>query len=315
MHNLHSGYFNYLALPRITRGKKVIFTLHDMWAFTGHCAYSNDCERWRQGCGKCPYRESYPAIVLDGSAIEWRLKNWAYSKCSMVVVTPSKWLADLARQSILGRFEVHNIANGLDLRVFKPHDQEEARIELGLPRQATVLMFSANKLDNKRKGAAALIGALWKLPESMRGDVCLLTFGDLDRPPEIPPGMQAVNLGYVREDAIKAKAYSAADVFILPSLADNAPIVIQESLACGTPAIAFPVGGIPEMVIDGETGLLTDRADEQSLYDVLRTALSNVALLRGMRNSCRRFAVLYFDATTQATKYMRVYESAPHQAN
>jgi glycosyltransferase involved in cell wall biosynthesis len=113
-HNLHTGYFNYLATAKLTEAKPAVYTLHDMWSFTGHCAYSFDCDRWKIGCGKCPYPDTYPKIRRDSTDWEWKLKNWVYSKSNLTMVSPSRWLAQQAKQSMLNRFAIHYIPNGIN---------------------------------------------------------------------------------------------------------------------------------------------------------------------------------------------------------
>ena len=113
-HNLHNGYFNYSAIPSLTKSKPAVFTLHDMWSFTGHCAYSYDCDRWKKGCGQCPYPEIYPAIRKDNTRLEWKLKNWIYRRSNLAIVTPSRWLTEQAQQSMLNHLAIHHIPYGID---------------------------------------------------------------------------------------------------------------------------------------------------------------------------------------------------------
>src|SRR6266478_2884385 len=103
-HNLHDNYFNYLAISSLTARKPAVFTLHDMWSFTGHCSYSYDCERWKTGCGRCPHLDVYPAVPRDNTRIEWKLKKLIYDRANLSIVTPSNWLTEQAKQSILAGF-------------------------------------------------------------------------------------------------------------------------------------------------------------------------------------------------------------------
>lgn len=119
-HNLHGGYFNYLALPKLTEARPAIYTLHDMWSFTGHCVYSLDCDRWRHGCGQCPYPHTYPAVQRDATQLELRLKEWIYGRSNLVIVTLSHWLTELAQASILNCFPIHHIPNGIDPTAYQP---------------------------------------------------------------------------------------------------------------------------------------------------------------------------------------------------
>jgi glycosyltransferase involved in cell wall biosynthesis len=121
-HNLHAGYFNYLAIPTLTKDKPAVWTLHDMWSFTGHCAYSYDCDRWKMGCGKCPYPKEYPAIQRDSTRLEWHLKHWVYQHSNLAIVTLSCWMTEQIKQSMLSCFPIHHIPNGIDLEAYQPLD-------------------------------------------------------------------------------------------------------------------------------------------------------------------------------------------------
>ncbi|WLT39517.1 glycosyltransferase [Synechocystis sp. B12] len=105
LHNLHGDYFNYLALPKLTKEKPAVWTLHDMWSFTGHCAYSYDCKKWQSGCGNCPYLDVVPVIPRDNTAVEWRLKNWIYQCSNIAIVTLSNWLTELTKKVCLVTFQ------------------------------------------------------------------------------------------------------------------------------------------------------------------------------------------------------------------
>jgi len=118
-HNLHTGYFNYLAVSAFTKNKPAVYTLHDMWSFTGHCAYSYDCNKWQTGCGKCPYPDTYPKIKRDNTKWEWKLKNWVYENSNLTIVTPSNWLAEEAKKSMLNRFNVQCIPYCINTKTYR----------------------------------------------------------------------------------------------------------------------------------------------------------------------------------------------------
>ena len=111
-HNLH-GYFNYLAIPGLTKVKPAIFTLHDMWSFTGHCTYSYGCHRWQSGCGKCPHPEVHPPIERDSTRLEWQLKQWVYKQSNLTIVAPSRWLTEVAKKSMLNFLPISYIPYGI----------------------------------------------------------------------------------------------------------------------------------------------------------------------------------------------------------
>ncbi len=181
-HNLHTAYFNYLAIPSLTKNKPAVFTLHDMWSFTGHCAYSYDCDRWKIGCGQCPYPDIYPSVGRDNTHLEWKLKSWIYSRSNLTIVTPSKWLAEQAKQSILNRFSIHHIPYGIDIQAYQPLEPKQCRSVLGIPPNKKVLMFGADNLKDDRKGGDLLLKALQSLPDVLKEEIILLTIGSSGEP-------------------------------------------------------------------------------------------------------------------------------------
>ncbi len=264
-HNLHSGKFSYLALPLLNLNKPAVFTLHDMWSFTGHCAYSYGCDRWQTGCGNCPHLDSYPAVKKDNTNWEWQLKKLVYRLSKLTIVTPSKWLASQAKQSMLNRFPIHHIPNGVDTEIYHPLNKEECRFNLGIPQDKKVLIFGAQDLRNPIKGRDLLLKALQNLPEVLKAETVVLTMGNKGDFCLEEVGLKTFNLGYLTSEFQKAIAYSAADVFVLPTRHDNLPLVLQESMACGTPLVSFDVGGVPELVRNGVTGYLASPEDPQDL--------------------------------------------------
>jgi glycosyltransferase involved in cell wall biosynthesis len=313
LHNLHTGlYFNYLTLPRLTREKPVVFTLHDMWAFTGHCAFSYDCARWRHGCGQCPYPETYPAVQWDNTAIEWLLKNGVYARSRLTIITPSRWLSALAGQSMLSRFPIHTIPYGIDVETYRPLDQAECRRQLGLPRDKIVLMFGCADLHDSRKGMDLLVRLLTNLPTETKAQLILFAMGrGASLPPEIG-GIALVQAGYVASDEDKAKCYSAADLFISTTRADNLPLVLQESLACGTPMLASDVGGVGDLVRPGLTGFTAPPDDLATMAARLLDLIQNTDLRREMAARCRQVAVAEYAVASIAQRHQELYASLLH---
>lgn len=309
-HNLHTNYFNYLAIPALTEKKPAILTLHDMWSFTGHCAYSYDCDRWKIGCGKCRYPATYPSINMDNTHLEWKLKNWVYSRSNLTIVADSSWLAEQARQSMLNRFPVYHVPYGLDTEVYQPLDSEKCRAVLGIPAGKKVLMFGASSVVDPRKGGDLLLKALSSLPESLKAEIVLLTLGEGGEVLAETVEMPTVNLGYVSSDRLKAIAYSAADLFIFPTRADAFGIVLQESMACGTPLVSFKVGGVPDAVRPGITGYLAEPENVQDLCNGIVQLLEDKNLRDRMSQNCRAIALAEYTLELQAQRYIELYRQA-----
>ncbi len=306
-HNLHTGYFNYLAIPTLTNSKPAIYTLHDMWSFTGHCAYSYECDRWKTGCGKCPDLDTYPSVCRDNTRLEWRLKNWVYSRSNLSIVTPSKWLTEQAKQSMLNRFSIHYIPYGIDTEAYQPLDPELCRLLLGIPARKKVLMFGAESLKDTRKGGDLLLKALSNLPLSLKSETVLLTLGHGSEAIGEAVGIPTLNLGYVSSDRLKSIAFSAADLFVFPTRADNLPLVLQESMACGTPMVSFKIGGVPDLIRPGITGYLATPEDAQDLCNGIVQLLEDENLRETMSQQCRAIVLEEYPLELQAQRYIELY--------
>jgi glycosyltransferase involved in cell wall biosynthesis len=307
LHNLHTGYFNYLALPTLTRDKPAVFTLHDMWSFTGHCAYSYGCNRWQSGCGECPYLDSYPAIRRDGTHQEWVLKRWVYKHSKLTIVTLSNWLKEQVQKSILKYYPVHHIPNGIDTQKYKPLDSKYCRSLLDIDIDKRVLMFAADNLKDPRKGGTLLKKALSNLPQLMKENTVLLTIGHCSENISEAVGMKVRSLGYVSDDSLKTIAFSAADLFVFPTLADNLPLVLQESMSCGTPLVSFDVGGVPDLVRPGITGYLAKPGNVDDFCNGIVQVLNNDEMLKQMRYNCREIALNEYSLELQGQRYINLY--------
>jgi glycosyltransferase involved in cell wall biosynthesis len=315
LHNLHGRYFDYHLLPEMSAAKPVVWTLHDMWALTGHCSYSYDCARWKTGCYSCPLLqganrqlvEPHPTCV-DRTRSIWHRKRRLYGQSRINIAAPSRWLADLVHESILSHAQtVECIPNGVDLDAFRPADQARARACLNLPTGAKVIVFVAEKLANQRKGYVLLLEALDRLQVSE--PIVLLTIGTPESR-ELLGRFQSRELGRLDDEGLLGLAYSAADVYVLPTLADNQPLVLIESLACGTPIVSFNVGGVPEMVRHMEVGFLARERDVDHLAHGISVLLGDDELRFRMRERCRQIAVAEYGLDLQTERYISLYQRA-----
>ena len=307
-HNLHTGYFNYLAIPALTRNKPAVFTLRDMWAITGHCSYSYDCERWKTGCGKCPHPDTYPEILVDNSGLEWKLKRWAYRRSNLTIVGISRWLAEEARSSVFSGFPIYHIANGIDTESYRPLNTEICRSVLGLPADKKILLFGAHNQKAPRKGVDLLVDALEGLPDSLKNETVLLTMGTSGNSISETTGIVTIDLGFLNSDRLKVIAYSAADLFLFPTRQDAFGLVAQESVACGTPVVSFNVGGVPDIVRPGMTGYLAKPEDPRDFSNGILQLLGDEKLRFQMRQKCRQIAIQEWDLGQQTKRYIELYE-------
>lgn len=308
IHGWHTNYFNYLALPRLSRRKPIVATIHDMWNMTGHCAVPLDCDRWQIGCGKCPDLERHPPVVRDATRWDWELKYRSYKRSEMVVVAPSKHLADAARRGILGRFEIRQISNCVDTAAYRPLEKRAARAAIGVRLDGHVVMFGAQSLDNKAKGGDLLVEALRKLDEDLRRNTTLLLLGEGGKSLAEAAGLPAVSLGYVQDHHRKARAFAAADVFLQPSRWEAQSIVLLEAAAGGIPAIGFDVGGVPEVINAGPGGMVVPPFNTGAFADAIATLLRNPDLRYRLGEQAREVAMREYDIVIHGKRYLALFE-------
>ncbi|WP_269541300.1 glycosyltransferase [Cerasicoccus fimbriatus] len=308
MHNLHPAYFNFLALPKLCNAKPVVWTLHDMWPFTGHCAFSMDCGRWQTGCGACPHLGVYPGVKHDWTAIEWKLKRWSLSRARLHIITPSQWLADCVQKSIAKHIPVSVLPYGINTNTYAPADQNHARQALGIEASRIVFLLSSANLDDPRKPQTIICDALNRLSDELMAQIQVITFGGGDIRPKLNQQIPVKALGLLTSDDAKVQAYRAADALLFASRADNLPLTIQESLACGTPVIANPVGGVTEMVINNRTGLLTDDLSAEAYQRKIENFIGTRKEERiELKQHARDHAEAHFDLSKHARQTIEIY--------
>jgi glycosyltransferase involved in cell wall biosynthesis len=308
LHNLHNARWDIEVVEECLRHAPVVWTLHDMWALTGSCAYAFECRRFERRCSSaCPQVGTYPTLPagMVAAAHARRRRLWSAHGGRLRFVAPSKWLAREARRATR-LVPVRVIPYGLDLETFRPRNRAEARRWLGLPEDGRpVLMAGAAALGDRRKGMSDLLAAVGHLPEPLPRLVLIGHAGGLER----PEGLEIRCVGPVTGERFLALALNAADLFVLPSHADNLPLVVQEALACGVPVVGYPTGGIPEMVRPGQTGWLAAEHSPAALAESLRQALEARAEWPGYAAGCRRVAESEYGAARQAARYGRLFRS------
>jgi glycosyltransferase involved in cell wall biosynthesis len=312
VHNLHKATrekWSAELVGNCARLAPTVWTLHDMWSFTGRCAYSYDCKKFLVGCdAACPTPEEHPPLAPDKIAPAWnRRRQMLSSNPNLMAVAPSTWLAREATDGLWAGHRVEVIPYGLPLDVYSPVDRALAREALGIKMPGPVLMMAAQFLGERRKGGEILERALAGLA---RRPLTLLTLGS-----ELTfegPGAEGVHLhqlGYVDHERTKVLAYSAADIFVHPAPVDNLPNVVLEALACGTPVVGFAIGGIPDMVRRGQTGWLCDSVSPVALRETLEEALRDLDSGFALRASCRKVAETEYDSSLQAGRYLALFQS------
>lgn len=302
IHNLHNGYFSPLALPILSSLKPVVWTLHDMQSFTGYCVHSYTCEGWKDGCKRCSFPDYALGLQRENGDFMWNLKRIIYEHADFCVVCPSQWLKSKVENSLLKEKRIELIYNGVDENVFLNIDTKRARAELGLPVDKKIILFVASfGMHQKAKGSLVIPEILERLSDP---DLEFVSIGN--------PGLDhsdPTRLPYIDEQKKLALYYAAADILLFPSIAENCPLVVLESMSCGTPVVAYSVGGVPELIEHKKTGYLADYLDLNDLIRGIRFFLDDPNILKSAGEASREIVLRKFTLSRMVESYLRIYQT------
>lgn len=283
MHALHGYYLNLPLLFDYINEKNIpcVWTFHDCYAFVGNCGYYFDCERWRTGCGNCPNIHTYPnSQWFDFTEWMWKRKKELFTQGSRkIIVTPSEWLTGEAQKSFFGKYECVTIRNGIDTQTyFYPRDRKACRKKYGYEESDKLILGIAVGYDDVRKGAKYII----QLAKNLENEAKVILIGWNRKNDAMLEGTNnVITLPNTSSADMLAEYYSMADVFVLPSLAENYATVTLESMACGTPVVGFNAGGIPEQLTQGR-GIAVEAGNQEEFDRAVRKAMEpDCGLLRG----------------------------------
>jgi len=287
-------------------GKPVIWALHDMNPITGGCHYTDGCEKYRSGCGACPQLGSKD--LDDLSRKIFKRKEKAYRNANIHLVAPSRWMLDRARESLLfkGR-ETHLIPHGVQIGIFKERGRAALRDFLGLPPDRTLILFGSD-YTSPRKGMGALAAALKTLGEkNTLSSAALVTFGHHEDPGSFPGGLPCPihSMGYIYDDRLLSAVYSSCDMFVSPSREEAFGLTSLESMASGTPVIGYDTGGLADMIIPHDTGLLVKPGDMRDLADKIEFMVTRPEDCRAMGENARKLVEKEFTVEKQVGRYIR----------
>jgi glycosyltransferase involved in cell wall biosynthesis len=305
VHNLHIGRWSPEMIRVAAAYAPTVCKLCDTWTLTGRCYNPGPCEKYLTRCDEtCPTPDEYPALEpkLIGPAFD--LRRSIFEDCTNVAaIAPSRWIQHMARAGVWKHRAVYHVRNGLDLTLYKPVDRAAARRALGLNLHGPVLLCNRGGVNERKKGLHLFLEAL----ESLSRRVDVLLIGSAGSIPALK-NVTIHELGYVGDDNAKVQVFNSADVYVHPSLADNSPNAVIESLACGTPVVAFGIDGVPEMIAAGTTGWLAQETSSASLSSALETAIQSICSGQDLRTSCRRFVENRYDMRSIVAQYERVFE-------
>lgn len=304
LHCIHGYYLNYKILFEYlnTTNIPVVWTLHDCWPFTGHCAYfdSVNCMRWKTGCFNCPLKGDYPkSLCFDRSKENYELKKSLFTKLKSCVIVPvSDWLGDITKESYLGKYAINVIHNGIDLNTFKPINTNLKK-RLGIEDSKTVVLgLAAQWLP--RKGYDDMIRL------SQNKDLQVVMVGvNKKQKKSLPSEIISVTCTNNQQELVEY--YNIADVFVNPTYSDNFPTTNIEALACGTPVITYKTGGSPE-AIDENTGIVVEQGDIEGILKAIKLLKEHpISSLE-----CRNRALNMYDKDIRFMDYINLYENLSH---
>lgn len=307
LHNLHGYYLNLELLFKFLGCSNipVVWTLHDCWAFTGHCAHFvyARCNKWKTHCGPCPLFKEYPrSFLFDRSFHNFERKKHFFNLPSKMVLVPvSKWISDFVQDSFLSKYSTNLIYNGVDINIFKPSSKEtvlKLREELGL--EGKFVVIGVANTWNRDKGWCDFI----KMSEKIDNDVMLIMVGlSKEQKKHLPSNI----VGIERTNTIQhlVDLYSMADVFWNPTYADTFPTTTLEAQSCGTPCIVYKTGGAPEAISEG-TGCVIEQGNVNDTLNMLMLYKNNGKQM--YTDTCRRNIVENFNKDKQYRLYIDLYE-------
>lgn len=310
---LHLHWINqrFIPLEQLPKDKPIVWTLHDSWPFCGICHYFLDCESYRKQCGCCTFLHSDDANDLSHQV--WKQKEEAYTNLDLHIVSPSQWLANCAKQSgLLRRFPVTVIPNCLDVNTFRRFNEKEISPQwrrFQEKKTPFVLYGAVNAAKDKIKGFAKLLSAL-RLLES-RGNVIdfeLIVFGANESELSMDLSVPIHYLGYVNDAQDLVSLYCLASVMVVPSLTENLSCTIMESLSCGTPVVAFNIGGNGDMIVHKQNGYLAKEFDDEDLAEGILWCLENNIDNRLGKNG-REKVLKTYNYEAVCSQYKELYES------
>jgi glycosyltransferase involved in cell wall biosynthesis len=307
--NLHwiANFVDYQSFfSTVPKDVPIFWRLSDMNAMTGGCHFDHDCGRHSSGCGACPQLGSSNSNDLSRQI--WRRKEAVFGALGperLHFVALNEWMADLVRRNpMLGKFQVTVVPNGVDTEVFAPRDGRAARNVLGIPQDALVVLFVAESITDRRKGFAVLVDALNGLKSCRNAFLLSVGRGSF----QTDSGIPRCHVGHLKDRRLLSLVYSAADIFVVPSLQDNQPNTVLEAMACGVPVVASRAGGIADMVRPGITGQLSEAGDVKGLRDAMLNLLLDREKRAAMATACRSIVMNEYPLERQVRRYVELYE-------
>lgn len=309
LHWINQGMLSLTDIRRIIQsGKPIVWTMHDMWPFTGICHYAGDCDKYATQCHNCP--QLYKGSKKDIAYRTFQKKKKLFEGAQITFVACSRWLESLAKKSDLIKGQtITNIPNAINTNLFKPRDKKQAREKCHLPQDKKLLLFGSVKITDKRKGIDYLVSACKQIASSypdFSKELGVVVFGNQAEQYASLFPFPIYPMNYVSNEKELVDIYNAVDLYVTPSLQDNLPNTIVEAMACGIPCIGFNVGGIPQMIDHLHNGYVAEYQSSQDLANGIHWALTEGEYESLSEEACRK-AVSSYSESTIAKKYVEIY--------
>lgn len=309
-HLVHPQFISLPLMPALARMRPTVWSIHDPWPTTGHCIHPLECERWRTGCGHCPDLKRNYEVWIDTTALSWRVKRETYRRMPVTLVTVSRWLKSrLEASPLLSGLPCDVIPPGLDLETWKRRDRAECRARLGIPPGSHVLAFrlAGSARWSATKGGPWLLEALDRYRPTK--PTTLIAFESAAPLARFGEKYRVVDMAWVDDVDRVVDALTAADVFLMPSEAENAPTMALEAMACGTPVIGTDNTGFPEIVRPPLAGLLVPLRDAEALAEAIDRLLVDESMRQAMGESGRRLIESEYSHSLNVRRHAELYES------
>ncbi|WP_407357229.1 glycosyltransferase [Methanolobus sp. WCC5] len=302
-HLIHAGFFSIITLPKLSKMKPTIWTLHDPWAMTGHCIYPLDCVRWKTGCGNCPNLNTHIPMFIDNTRFMWKIKKWVFHNSDIDIVVASKWMLNMAKQSpLLSKTRVHYIPFGIDLDVFNPSDVKKTKLFLGINPDCVVLAFRAT--TSEFKGLSYIRECIKKL--NCDKQICLLTIGEKNLFDDFREEYHILDLGWISENELPV-FYNACDIFLMPSTAEAFGVMAIEAMACEKTVVVFEGTSLPEVIFAPNGGIAVPQGDVDALRRTVESLINNPEIRQKIGKSALDLVKKNYDADDFMDKMIELY--------
>jgi glycosyltransferase involved in cell wall biosynthesis len=300
-------FFSLLNVPLMSRQHRLVWTIHDPWLLSGHCIHSLDCDRWLTGCDNCPDLTLPLSLKRDTSAFNWKLKNWVTRHSTASLIVASEWMYDKVRRSpILSHLPCSLIPFGINAEVFRPLNQVECRSRFGIPADANVIAFRWAPYFIV-KGTSYIEKALDSL--RLEKPTYLLTFDAKYGLDSLKNKYHLVELGWVNDRNLMAAALNAADIFLMPSIAEAFGMIAVESMACGTPVIVFEGTSLPSVIRAPHGGIAVPYKDHKALAGAIKLLLEDRALHQTLVANGLKIVQQEYSLDLYVKRHLELYEN------